>query len=946
MAAERRSVSAEEEEIHETPVPTPRGMEGDTEAPYGPMRGDGKGRSSAEGKGVGGGRGRRSGAAQAPEEQQEPWPFTTAARLDTMERAYQNLSEATASNAASLVALRATMDAATTAALGEVNDQFGIHQAALTRVVQEARAEFDVVKRDMNALFGGTGDGFRDVVEKVRTMEGEIASLRDNPRYVHPATPAGDPDMASRVTALEQELINLIPRVHPTGYQEMSNKIATLEREVNYLRNAPVGGGGGGQGHQNTRGFLPLKNQVPKTFGKIEADWRNWHEDMAVFLEASEQGIGDVLKAVAKRVDEADEGWLRHNHPTHSAKSADLHRCLRTLTEGEARMVVMGVKTENGFEAWRLLHQRYGLATAARQGQAMAEVTAMVARPCKTPAETRARVVELERRIRITEEVTGQPLDDNHAKSILAAVLDPTTRAHTTTLLGVNTSYQALKRGVLEFAANNAAVAPLASSSGPTPMDIGACVEQQQQAQQHHDQHEEWEDENLAAITMSTKCHCCGGMGHIAAQCPSSKGKGKGSGQKGKGKSNGQQQSKGHAKGGGKSKGPAKGCWTCGGSHFQQDCPQHHQPSKGYFGKGAGKAFAVQEWPSLGEVRALCQLKTVKTSNRFAALSEPDTNEATTGAPQHCASNPASAGVDGENGNSTQVHSVTSSRANAGVWGSPSGTPQECLGCAGGACNSFSGRAKVPTHNAMKGSAKGEQSGRRLLKGTLVQAVQYDMEQKMPGVPKVINNFADATRLKKQEVSKVLNKYAGMQAQNVEKVTIANRWSMRGIKEEEEEMPLVMPLMPLMTIEPEKGEIKEGEWERVDFAVDSGASETVMPPHVLRDIAVEPSDASRRGVLYEVANGERIPNMGERNFQAETHFEGIQRKIKAQVCQVSKPLLSVAKLVRAGNTVVFAPEGSFVHDPISGESMQLQEASGMYTLSLWTKTTKSVGAGF
>ena len=104
-------------------------------------------------------------------------------------------------------------------------------------------------------------------------------------------------------------------------------------------------------------------------------------------------------------------------------------------------MVVTGVRNENSFEGWRQLHQRYGLATAAKQGQVMADVTSLVAKPCRNPAETCARMVELERRVRIAKETTGRRLDDNHVKSVLAAVLDPLTRAHTTTLVGVGTDY-------------------------------------------------------------------------------------------------------------------------------------------------------------------------------------------------------------------------------------------------------------------------------------------------------------------------------------------------------------------------------------------------------------------------------------------------------------------------------------------------------------------------
>ena len=67
---------------------------------------------------------------------------------------------------------------------------------------------------------------------------------------------------------------------------------------------------------------------------------------------------------------------------------------------------------------------------------------------------------------------------------------------------------------------------------------------------------------------------------------------------------------------------------------------------------------------------------------------------------------------------------------------------------------------------------------------------------------------------------------------------------------------------------------------------------------------VKESVASRRGVEYEVANGVRIPNLGEKKFKGESE-EGVARAITAQVCDVNKALLSVRRVVEGGNKVVF-----------------------------------------
>ena len=126
------------------------------------------------------------------------------------------------------------------------------------------------------------------------------------------------------------------------------------------------------------------------------------------------------------------------------------------------------------------------------------------------------------------------------------------------------------------------------------------------------------------------------------------------------------------------------------------------------------------------------------------------------------------------------------------------------------------------------------------------------------------------------------------------------------------------------------------EWEEIELAVDSGASETVVNDDMLKSVQTQESAASRRGVEYEVANGIRIPNLGEKRFIG-TSDEGVSRRLTAQVCDVNKALLSVSKMVKAGNRVIFDPDGSYIEDKNTGECMNLKEKNGMYMLSLWTK---------
>ena len=142
----------------------------------------------------------------------------------------------------------------------------------------------------------------------------------------------------------------------------------------------------------------------------------------------------------------------------------------------------------------------------------------------------------------------------------------------------------------------------------------------------------------------------------------------------------------------------------------------------------------------------------------------------------------------------------------------------------------------------------------------------------------------------------------------------------------------------LMTITPEvTSRVQDDGWEEVDLVVDSGASEAVVGPHMVQPIDAVEGESYRQGVKYEVANGIRIPNLGEKRFVGISE-EGLPRQMKAQVCDINKGLLSVSRIVGAGNRVVFDPEGSYIEDLGTQERMYMKASRGLYMLKLWTKS--------
>ena len=93
-------------------------------------------------------------------------------------------------------------------------------------------------------------------------------------------------------------------------------------------------------------------------------------------------------------------------------------------------------------------------------------------------------------------------------------------------------------------------------------------------------------------------------------------------------------------------------------------------------------------------------------------------------------------------------------------------------------------------------------------------------------------------------------------------------------------------------------------------------------------IDIREGAALKRGTDYECANGTQIPNLGERKFRGITEEQG-QRAVTAQICAVTKNLLSVNGMTKNGHRVVFDDDGSYIEDKSSGERSWMHEVNGM-----------------
>ena len=100
-------------------------------------------------------------------------------------------------------------------------------------------------------------------------------------------------------------------------------------------------------------------------------------------------------------------------------------RFLKAHTMNDARKAVTSTTHRNGWEAWRKLHLQYEPLLVMRGAMTMSHFTDMVKKRARTPAESKTLLLEMDARARRVEEVTGEPIGNNHRMSVVMGLIDP-----------------------------------------------------------------------------------------------------------------------------------------------------------------------------------------------------------------------------------------------------------------------------------------------------------------------------------------------------------------------------------------------------------------------------------------------------------------------------------------------------------------------------------------
>ena len=70
--------------------------------------------------------------------------------------------------------------------------------------------------------------------------------------------------------------------------------------------------------------------------------------------------------------------------------------------------------------------------------------------------------------------------------------------------------------------------------------------------------------------------------------------------------------------------------------------------------------------------------------------------------------------------------------------------------------------------------------------------------------------------------------------------------------------------------------------------------------------------------------------------------EGVKVGLDFEVCSISRPLASVAEIVRKNHRVVFDEGNSYVEDKATGKWVALREEGNLYFLDLWVQVPEEL----
>ena len=712
----------------------------------------------------------------------------------------------------------------------------------------------------------------------------------------------------SRFTAMHTSL--------STEISQAKNHIVTLNEKM-----STMGGGGqssGSSGGKPGQGILDPKIVKLDTFAgdkKDRRDFTKWRKCLENHAETYYPGIKQLFEKIQRHGEEldveevksrlSDAGLSEMQLPwTIEKVDHDLQVFLEYKTSTEAQSTCEAHE-HGGFESYRQLNIEYDPVTENTKGALTTNIVSMMKRTAKTPKELKALVIELDKRVKMYKTKLAESPDITLVASVFTGMLDP----ETTKLLmqkGIYGNYAESKKTLKSMQVE------LADFGASDSMDLSMI-------EAYSGEKDEKPTVAGCGLSACTGCPTAekqevvkGGEGDwesVPTWVLDAVGKGKG---KGKGGSSGAR--------------PETPCYNCGGKgHFARDCRSAYNPAAyrppsgggkstwtkggtkgdGKGGKGKGKAYSMEEqpWPqqelrSLGQANSFIEKAVIPTHNTFLPIAPEESDE------------------------------VLPPPIPDASWGRPPrGRTSVMVG--DGVIDPSSGELTCCIGQTCELCIRDNDPGRRMNDAELDEFYIEQMEWKtaqrknrtrMPRIP----NQKQTTTVKLKDFIRDINEHDGEVQKDNDK------------RRKQSDIGKTTSLSMLTErVKPGISAVGESEWKEFTATVDSGASEHVVPPTVADHVRLDAGP--KKGIEYEVANGESIHNLGERRCIVGNDFNTTLNRINLQVTEVHKPLLSVARMVDSGQRVVFDQAGSYIEDTKTGDRIPVDRRGGIYEMRLWAK---------
>ena len=123
-------------------------------------------------------------------------------------------------------------------------------------------------------------------------------------------------------------------------------------------------------------------------------------------------------------------------------------------------------------------------------------------------------------------------------------------------------------------------------------------------------------------------------------------------------------------------------------------------------------------------------------------------------------------------------------------------------------------------------------------------------------------------------------------------------------------------------------EVKDN-WVNIGATMDTGAAGYVLPAEMFPRVKLDRTSTAKK---FDAASGEQIEDLGEKTIPFR-YVEGVHRCIKIRNANVVKPLISMTKVVKAGNVVVMDEKNPHIRNNRDGTLLDVN--NGVYTMDMW-----------